>query len=465
MVENTKRRDNYASPLTDRYGSDSMREIFSDDTRYGAWRYLWYNLAKAEKELGLDITDEQLRELGMHILVYKIDYDMVQEFEKETRHDVMAHLKEVCSKCPTAAPIIHLGATSCYITDNTDILLMNRALGMIKFKMRVLNRKLSEFADKHKGTVTMAYTHLQPAQPTTVGKRACMWLQDFIMDYDIIDNIKLKMLGCNGATGTQASFVELFNGDEGKILRLNEILAERLMDDKDAYMLISGQTYTRKIDAIVMDALSNIAQSTHKMCNDIRLLQGMHELCEPFGDGQVGSSAMAYKKNPIKCENVCSLSRHIISLTMTAKMNSCTQWLERSLDDSANRRIMIPEAFILTDHIISQCIEIIDGLRVNEGIINEHINNDIPFMMMENVIMEHVKSGGSRQEAHERIRELSMIATENIMNGMGNNLLNLVAEDDMFDNINIDSIQPSDLIGMAEKQVEMYLRRLDNENS
>ena len=312
---------------------------------------------------------------------------------------------------------------------------------------------MATFAEKHAGNMTMAYTHLQPAQPTTVGKRGCMWIQDFMMDLDALHNINLKLLGCKGATGTQASFLELLK-DKSKVEQMDELFG---IANNHECLPISGQTYTRKIDSIVLDALSGIAQSAHKMCNDIRLLQGMHEMCEPFSEKQVGSSAMAYKQNPIKCENVCSLSRHVVSMTMTAKMNACTQWLERSLDDSANRRIVIPESFILIDHIIDQCIAIISGLRVNGGIISEHINNDIPFLMMENIIMDAVNAGVSRQEAHSRIRDLSAIATENVLNGMGNNLLDLIAGDELFHDIDIDT-NPYRLIGMAKEQTVKYLK-------
>lgn len=451
-------RDKYISPLTDRYGSDDMKQIFSDRNRHRLWRRLWFLLAKVEMELGLPITDEQISEMLWNISM-PIDYDSVKVYEKETKHDVMAHLKEFCRQCPKAEPIIHLGATSCYIVDNTDIKIMNSALKLIKIKLKLLIDALISYSDKYADTITMAYTHLQPAQPTTVGKRGCMWLQDFMMDYDAVDNIKLKMLGCNGATGTQASFLELFNGDKNKVSMLNKEIAIRFMDNEEAYMLISGQTYTRKVDSIILDTLSNIAQSAHKMCNDIRLLQGMHEICEPFSSKQVGSSAMAYKQNPIKCENVCSLSRHIISLTMTSKMNACTQWLERSLDDSANRRLIISESFILVDHIIDQCIEIIDGLVVNEGIINRHIKDNTPFMVMENIIMDATKSGISRQDAHNRIRDLSVIATNNILAGGDNNLLELIKNDEVLKDIQID-IDPNKMIGMAKEQTIDYLSQV-----
>lgn len=455
-------RNKYVSPLTERYGSSIMRLLFSDDNKYTTWRKLWYHLARAEKELGLDITDKQLKEMWDNIIC-DIDYDMVKKFESKYHHDVMAHLKEYCTKCPTAEPIIHLGATSCYVTDNADILIMNEALDEILVGLNMLIESLMRFSYKYADVVTMAYTHLQPAQPTTVGKRGCMWLQDFVMDRKSFDNINLSLLGCNGATGTQASFLKLFNGDMSKVTKLNEILAKRLMGDKNRYMLISGQTYDRKIDSIVLDVLSNIAQSAYKMCNDIRLLQGMHEVCEPFGNGQVGSSAMAYKQNPIKCENVCSLSRHVISLTMTAKMNACTQWLERSLDDSANRRIIIPEAFILTDHIINQCTKIIDGLVVNEGIIKRHIKDNIPFVSMENIIMNATKQGISRQLAHSRIRDLSTIAIDNMLSGGDNNLMDLVRNDEVLKDVNIE-IDHDKMAGMATEQVKEYLRRLKDEN-
>lgn len=441
----------YKSPMTDRYGSDEMRYIFSDRNRHVAWRLLWVDLACIEHNLGLDITKEQMAEMAMNVC--NIDYDKVREYEAETKHDVMAHLKEFCDRCPSAEPIIHLGATSCYVTDNADILIMDEALELIQAKLIALIDKMATFAEKHAGNMTMAYTHLQPAQPTTVGKRGCMWIQDFMMDLDALHSINLKLLGCKGATGTQASFLELLK-DKSKVEQMDELLGTA---NNHECLPISGQTYTRKIDSIVLDALSGIAQSAHKMCNDIRLLQGMHEMCEPFSEKQVGSSAMAYKQNPIKCENVCSLSRHVVSITMTAKMNACTQWLERSLDDSANRRIVIPESFILIDHIIDQCIAIISGLRVNGGIISEHINNDIPFLMMENIIMDAVNAGVSRQEAHSRIRDLSAIATENVLNGMGNNLLDLIAGDELFHDIDIDT-NPYRLMGMAKEQTTKYLK-------
>ena len=442
----------YTSPLSNRYGSDEMRLIFSDNNKYSTWRYLWYVLACAERRLGLDITSEQTQEMFEHI--NDIDYNAVAKYERETKHDVMAHLKEFCSKCPTAEPIIHLGATSCYITDNTDILIMREALQSIKMKLNRLLCTLADFAREYAGVPTMAYTHLQPAQPTTIGKRSCMWIQDLMMDMKSLNDIDIKILGCNGATGTQASFLTLFE-DESKVFKLNEILADMLVGNKNNYLLISGQTYTRKIDSMISDILSNIAQSTHKMCNDIRLLQGMHEICEPFGDKQVGSSAMAYKRNPIKCENVCSLSRHIISLTMTTKMNACTQWLERSLDDSANRRLVIPELFILTDHILNQCIEIVNGLIINEDTISKHITDNIPLVIMETVIMNAVKAGISSQKAHDRIRTLSSIARDNSIS-----LLTLIRTDEMLGNIGIKTSEypdKSELIGMAEKQVERYL--------
>ena len=444
----------YYSPLTNRYGSAEMRQVFSDNNRYSTWRLLWYVLACAERRLGLDITYEQTQEMYNHI--DDINYHAVAEYEKETKHDVMAHLKAYCDKCPTAAPIIHLGATSCYITDNADIILMRNGLDIIKRKMKYLIDNLYDFCDKYKNVPTMAYTHLQPAQPTTVGKRGCMWLQDIVMDYDILNNIKFRILGCNGATGTQASFVELL-GD--KTPELNKIIADMLCGDETAYMTISGQTYTRKIDSIVLDALSNVAQSLHKMCSDIRLLQSMHELSEPFGNKQVGSSAMAYKQNPIKCENICSLSRHIISNTITAKMNVCTQWLERSLDDSANRRIIIPEVFILIDHILNESIKIVDGLIINRDVIKKHIKDNAPFILMENIIMNATKMGISRQEAHSRIRDLSVIAMQNVMSGGDNNLLELVSDDDILGGIHIDA-DIYKMVGMAREQVESYLKTI-----
>jgi adenylosuccinate lyase len=454
--ENMQDVNNYISPLSNRYGSSEMRQWFSPNNRYKIWRELWCHLAMVEQSLGLDITNKQIAQM-LNKSLKPINYKRVLQFEREYKHDVMAHLKEFCYECPEAEPIIHLGATSCYITDNADILIMRRALYLIQRKLDILIYELSKFCDKYKGTITMAYTHLQPAQPTTVGKRGCMWLQDIVMDKDILDKIDLKILGCNGATGTQASFLELLGED--KTLELNKKLAKRLIGDEDGYMLISGQTYTRKVDAIVLDALSNIAQSLHKMCTDIRLLQGMHEICEPFGSKQVGSSAMAYKQNPIKCENVCSLSRHIISNTMTAKMNVCTQWLERTLDDSANRRMIIPETFIMTDHILDEVTRIIQGLIVNDGIVERHMKDSIPFITMENIIMNATKQGISRQEAHNRIRDLSVTATQNVLAGNNNNLLELIKADDLLGSIDVD-IDLKKMSGMAEKQVEIYLGRI-----
>ena len=458
MVEIVVNEDtfSYTSPLSSRYGSSEMRSIFSDRNRHKIWRRLWIELAYAEQYLGLDITNEQIEEMMAN--KDNIDYDIVEAFEMECRHDVMAHLREFCMKCPKAESIIHLGATSCYITDNADILIMKDALDQIGKKLKELINKLSYFSEYCADAPTMAYTHLQPAQPTTVGKRGCMWLQDFMLDMTQLKNLDIPILGCNGATGTQASFLELFNGDESKVSELNKILASRMTGTKDKYLTISGQTYTRKIDSIILDVLSGIAQSSHKMCSDIRLLQGMHEVCEPFASKQVGSSAMAYKKNPISCENVCSLSRHIISITMTSKMNVCTQWLERSLDDSANRRLMIPEAFILTDHILNQCIKIIDGITINVGIVNRHINDNLPFIAMESIIMEATKSGISRQEAHSRIRDLSMISTKHILDGGDNNLLELIKHDEVLGNIDID-IDINKLTGVASNQVYDYINK------
>lgn len=458
MVEIVENQNiGYVSPLSNRYGSTTMRSIFSNNSRHKTWRKLWIELAYVEQMLGLDITNDQIHEM-INAYYDDIDYDMVAKFEAECKHDVMAHLKEFCTKCPKAEPIIHLGATSCYITDNADILIMNDALDVINIKLKKLTDSITHFSKFYAELPTMAYTHLQPAQPTTVGKRGCMWLQDFTLDMTQLKNLDIPILGCNGATGTQASFLKLLDGNESAVSELNKLLAVRLDTSANKYLTISGQTYTRKIDSIVLDVLSGIAQSAHKMCNDIRLLQGMHEVCESFSDKQVGSSAMAYKQNPITCENVCSLSRHVISLTMTSKMNACTQWLERSLDDSANRRLVIPEAFLLTDHILDQCIKIIDGLVVNENIINQHIKDNIPFVVMESIIMKATKSGISRQEAHGRIRDLSAKAMEHMLAGCGNNLLELIKDDEVLGNIDID-MNIKDLTGMASKQVYDYISR------
>ncbi len=452
----------YQSPLCERYASPEMQYIFSPDKKFRTWRRLWIALAESERELGLDITQEQIDEMKEH--ADDINYDVAREREKQVRHDVMSHVYAYGCQCPKAKPIIHLGATSCYVGDNTDIILMYEALGLIRKKLLNVIAKLSDFALEHKDQPTLAYTHFQPAQPTTVGKRATLWIQDLYFDHQDLDYVRgsLRLLGSKGTTGTQASFLELFDGDEEKCLRLDELIAEK-MGFAGCYP-VSGQTYSRKVDTRVMNVLAGIAQSAHKFSNDIRLLQHMKELEEPFEKDQIGSSAMAYKRNPMRSERMASLSDYLISDVMNPMLVASTQWFERTLDDSADKRISIPEGFLAADGILDLYLNIADGLVVYPKVIEKHLRDELPFMATENIMMDAVKAGGDRQELHERIRELSMEAAANVKEkGEDNNLLELIAADPSF-GLSPEELEtamdPKKYVGLAPKQTEEYIHNI-----
>ncbi len=454
--------DVYTSPLSERYASKEMQYIFSQDMKFRTWRRLWIALAETERELGLDITQEQIDELKAH--QDDINYEEAKKREKEVRHDVMSHVYAYGLQCPKAKGIIHLGATSCYVGDNTDIIVMNEALKLIRKKLVCVIDELSEFADQYKSVPTLAFTHFQPAQPTTVGKRATLWMNEFVMDLEDLEYVQgtLKLLGSKGTTGTQASFLELFNGDQEKIDKIDPMIAEK-MGFTQCYP-VSGQTYSRKVDTRVCNILAGIAASAHKMSNDIRLLQHLKEVEEPFEKSQIGSSAMAYKRNPMRSERIASLSRYVMIDALNPAITSATQWFERTLDDSANKRISIPEGFLATDGILDLCLNVVDGLVVNEKVIEKHLMSELPFMATENIMMDAVKAGGDRQELHEEIRTLSMKAGENVKKrGLDNNLLELIAEDDCFP-LTLEqlreSMKPELYIGRSVIQVEKYLKQV-----
>jgi len=456
--------DVYQSPLSERYASKEMQYIFSPDMKFRTWRKLWIALAETEKELGLNITDEQIAELKEH--AEDINYDVAKAREKEVRHDVMSHVYAYGVQCPKAKGIIHLGATSCYVGDNTDIIVMNEALKVVRKKLVNVIAKLAGFADEHKDLPTLAFTHFQPAQPTTVGKRATLWTQEFMMDLEDLEYVMstLKLLGSKGTTGTQASFKELFEGDDEKIDRIDPMIAEK-MGFKACYP-VSGQTYSRKVDTRVMNILAGIAASAHKMSNDIRLLQHLKEVEEPFEKSQIGSSAMAYKRNPMRSERIASLSRYVMIDALNPAITSATQWFERTLDDSANKRISIPEGFLAIDGILDLCLNVVDGLVVYPKVINKRLMSELPFMATENIMMDAVKAGGDRQELHERIRTLSMEAGKNVkVEGKENNLLELIAEDDAF-NLTAEELQatmdPTKYVGRAALQTEAFIKNVVN---
>ena len=439
----------YSNPLTERYCSKDMSYIFSPQFKFSTWRKLWIALAEGEKELGINITDEQIEELKAH--VNDINFDDAKRIEREVRHDVMSHVQAYGLQCPKAKGIIHLGATSAYVGDNTDVIQMNEALKLIRIKLVNLINNLKQFALKNKDIATLGFTHFQAAQLTTVGKRATLWAQDLIIDLEDLnyrlENMKLR--GVKGTTGTQASFVALFEGDNAKIKQLDKIVCNK-MGFESSYA-VSGQTYTRKLDSQVLNVLAGIAQSMHKMTNDIRLLQHLKELEEPFEKKQIGSSAMAYKRNPMRSERISSLS-----------MVEATQWLERSLDDSANKRLSIPQAFMAADAILEIGINVTDGLVVYESMINKHINEELPFMATENILMEAVKRGGDRQELHEEIRELSMKAAYRVKHeGLNNNLIDLILESDKFNMLKreeiSDILDPMKFVGRAPEQVVEFV--------
>ncbi len=451
--------DIYENPLCRRYASREMQEIFSDDRKFSTWRKLWVALAESEKELGLEITDSQLDELRAH--TDDIDYEVADRREREIRHDVMAHIYAYGIACPEAKPIIHLGATSCYVGDNTDLILQRDALRHIRRKLLAAIAALADFAEKYKGLPTLAYTHFQAAQPTTVGKRATLWMQDLMMDLEQLDFTlgNLKLLGCRGTTGTGASFLELFGGDSEKVRQLEDKVAKKL--GFETSYAVSGQTYSRKVDYFSLSVLSGIAQSAQKFSGDIRLLSHLKEVDEPFESGQVGSSAMAYKRNPMRSERISSLARYVIADALNPAMTAGTQWLERTLDDSANRRISIPEAFLATDGILSLYINVISGLTVYPKVIERHLMDELPFMATENILMHCVKAGGDRQTLHEAIRRHSVAAGKRVKTeGGDNDLLDRIAGDPAFgltwDEID-GIIRNGRFTGRAEEQTEEYL--------
>ena len=448
----------YVTPLSGRYASKEMNEIWSQDSRYSTWRELWVALAETEKELGLNITDEQIAEMKAH--THDIDYDVVAKREKECRHDVMAHVYEYGTKCPSAKGIIHLGATSCYVTDNAEIILMSKALEIIKEKLLLVINNLKEFALKNKDVTCLGYTHFQPAQLTTVGKRATLWIQDLLEDLEELEFVQehLKMRGCKGTTGTQESFMKLFK-DEEKVKKLDKLVAEKMGFDR--VFAVSGQTYTRKLDSRVLNVLSSIAQSSAKFANDMRLLQHEKELEEPFEKGQIGSSAMAYKRNPMRSERINSLARHVIALSQDPAITASTQWLERTLDDSANRRICIPESFLAVDAILILYANIASGIVVYENVIRTNLMQELPFMGTEEILMNAVLKGGDRQELHEKIRVLSMEASREVKEfGRPNDLVDRIANDKSFGLTKeeiLKVLKPEGLCGRAVHQVEEFI--------
>ncbi|HAD20248.1 MAG: adenylosuccinate lyase [Lachnospiraceae bacterium] len=451
--------DRFSSPLSERYSSKEMQYIFSQDMKFRTWRKLWIALAETEKELGLDITQEQIDELKAH--KDDINYEEARAREKVVRHDVMSHVYAYGLQCPKAKGIIHLGATSCYVGDNTDIILMSEGLRLVRKKLVSVIDELARFADKYKATPTLGFTHFQPAQPTTVGKRATLWTQEFLMDLQDLNYVldSLRLLGSKGTTGTQASFLELFDGDQEKVKKLDPMIAEK-MGFKGCYP-VSGQTYSRKVDTRVMNVLAGIAASATKMSNDIRLLQHLKEVEEPFEKTQIGSSAMAYKRNPMRSERIASLSRYVIVDALNPAITSATQWFERTLDDSANKRLSVAEGFLTIDGVLDLCLNVVDGLVVYEKVIRKHMMAELPFMATENIMMDAVKKGGDRQELHERIRQLSMQAGRNVKEeGMDNNLLELIAADKSF-GLTLEELQsamqPERYIGRAPQQVEEFL--------
>ena len=453
--------DRYVSPLSERYASKEMQYIFSPDMKFRTWRRLWIALAETEKELGLNITQEQIDELKAH--KDDINYDVAKERERQVRHDVMSHVYAYGVQCPKAKGIIHLGATSCYVGDNTDIIVMAEALKLVQKKLVNVIAELSKFADKYKEQPTLAFTHFQPAQPTTVGKRATLWTQEFLMDLEDLEYVMgtLKLLGSKGTTGTQASFLELFEGDQETIDKIDPMIAEK-MGFKNCYP-VSGQTYSRKVDTRVLNILAGIAASAHKMSNDIRLLQHLKEVEEPFEKSQIGSSAMAYKRNPMRSERIASLSRYVMVDALNPAITSATQWFERTLDDSANKRLSIPEGFLAIDGILDLCLNVVDGLVVYPKVIEKHMMAELPFMATENIMMDAVKAGGDRQELHERIRELSMEAGRTVkVEGKDNDLLERIAADPAC-NLTIEelrkSMEPSRYVGRAKEQTVTFIEK------
>ncbi|MEQ8153816.1 MAG: adenylosuccinate lyase [Clostridiaceae bacterium] len=461
----------YSTPLNSRYASKEMSYIFSDDMKFSTWRKLWVALAECEQELGLNITDEQISELKANI--YNINYEDARQREKEVRHDVMSHVYAYGLQCPSAKGIIHLGATSCYVGDNTDVIIMRDALLLVKKKIVNVLSLLKDFALKYKDMPTLGFTHYQPAQLTTVGKRAALWMQDLVMDIENIDFLlsTLKLRGVKGTTGTQASFMTLFEGDEEKVKALDVMVAKRMGFDKS--FGVTGQTYPRKLDSIVLNTLSEVAQSAYKFSNDIRLLQSMKEIEEPFEKNQIGSSAMAYKRNPMRSERIGALARYVIVDSLNPAVTAATQWFERTLDDSANKRIAVAEAFLALDGVLNLYMNVSEGLVVYDKVIAAHVNNELPFMATENIMMESVKRGGDRQELHEKIRTHSMAAAQRVKGeGLSNDLIERIIADPEF-NLSKEEIlaiiDPNKFVGRAPGQtvefIEEYVNPILNNNS
>ncbi len=453
-------REQYQSPLNTRYASKEMSHLFSQEFKFQTWRKLWIALAETEKELGLSITEEQIEQMKAH--QYDINYEVAEAREKEVRHDVMSHVYAFGKQAPKAEPIIHLGATSCYVGDNTDIIIMTEAMKLIRKKLINVINELSKFALEYKDMPTLGFTHFQPAQTTTVGKRATLWLQDLMMDLEDIEFqiSKAKLLGSKGTTGTQASFLELFDGDREKVKQLDDMIAKKM--GYTDYFKVSGQTYPRKLDSQILNVLSSIAQSAFKFSNDIRLLQHLKEIEEPFEKSQIGSSAMAYKRNPMRSERIGSLARYVIADAVNPAITASIQWFERTLDDSANKRISVPEAFLCVDAILTLYRNVVDGLVVYPKVIQKHLNEELPFMATENIMMDAVKKGGNRQELHERIRVHSMEAGKVVkMEGKQNDLLQRIANDDMF-GLTMEELEaimiPENFVGIAPEQTEDYIK-------
>lgn len=465
-------KDIYESPLNSRYASKEMKYIFSADMKFKTWRKLWIALAEAEKELGLNITDEQIEELKAN--QNNINYEVAEAREKEVRHDVMSHVYAYGVQCPKAKGIIHLGATSCYVGDNTDIILMTEGLKLIHKKIVNVIKFLKDFALKYKDTAALGFTHFQPAQLVTVGKRATLWIQDLVMDLEDVEYqiSKAKLLGCKGTTGTQASFLELFNNDHNKVKKLDELISTKMGYSKT--FAVSGQTYSRKLDSQILNILSGIAQSAYKFSNDIRLLQHLKEVEEPFEKNQIGSSAMAYKRNPMRSERIGSIARYVIVNSLNPAITASTQWFERTLDDSANKRISVPESFLAVDSILELYMNVADGLVVYPNVIKQHVENELPFMATENILMDAVKDGGDRQELHEKIRIYSMEAAKRVKElGQRNDLIERIANDKAFGK-NIDELNnilnPQNFCGRAAQQAEEFINEvvtpiLQNNNS
>ena len=455
----SKNYTGYTSPLSQRYASKEMQYIFSQEKKFRTWRKLWIALAETEKELGLNITEDQIEELKR--CADDVNYEVAEEREKVVRHDVMSHVYAYGVQCPKAKGIIHLGATSCYVGDNTDIILMTEALKLVRKKLLNVIAELAAFADRYKDLPTLAFTHFQPAQPTTVGKRATLWINELMLDLEDLNYVlsTMKLLGCKGTTGTQASFKELFEGNEEKIRRIDPMIAEKM--GFGSCVPVSGQTYSRKVDTRVLNVLAGIAQSAHKFSNDIRLLQHLKEVEEPFEKTQIGSSAMAYKRNPMRCERMASLADYVMCDVMNPMIVASTQWFERTLDDSANKRISVPEGFLAVDGILQLYMNVVDGLVVYPKVIEKRLMAELPFMATENIMMDAVKAGGDRQELHEKIRELSMEAGRHVKaEGRDNDLLELIAADPAF-NLNLSDLQktmdPMRYVGRSPEQVTEYL--------